>query len=130
MPEEVVHDGFRINARQLDPDVVLATIAGDLDLQTVPQATAFLAHATATTPRHLILDLSGVLFLASSGISLLIAAGSESDDIHGRLHLIGVTDNLPVERPLTMVGMLNSFDIAPDLESLLARLHAVEPQAD
>ena len=129
MPEEVLHDGFRINARQVDPDIVLATIAGDLDLQTVPQATAFLTHATATTPRHLILDLSDVTFLASSGISLLIAARSQGDGIHGRLHLIGVNDNLPVERPLTMVGMLDSFDVAPDLDTLLAGLRAAEPPA-
>src|SRR6476620_9099456 len=129
MPEEVLHDGFRISARQVDPDIVLATIAGDLDLQTVPQATAFLTHATATPPRHLILDLSEVTFLASSGISLLIAARSEGDGIHGRLHLIGVNDNLPVERPLTMVGMLDSFDVAPDLDTLLAGLRAAEPPA-
>ena len=130
MPEEVVDDALRINARQVDSDVVLVAIAGDLDMQTVPQATAFLAQVTAITPRHLILDLSGVTFLASSGIGLLIAAQSGGEGIRGRLHLLGVTDNLPVQRPLTLVGLLDSFDIAPDLDILLASPNTIEPLAD
>lgn len=80
MPEEVVDDGFRINARRVDPDAVLIDIAGDIDLQTAPGATAFLTEATATSPRHLILDLSAVTFLASAGINLLIAAQSGGGD--------------------------------------------------
>lgn len=78
MPEEVVEDNFKISTRRRDPDIVLVTIAGDLDIGTVAQARAFLTHAIALPPRHLILDLSGVKFLSSSGLALLIAA--QSDD--------------------------------------------------
>jgi anti-sigma B factor antagonist len=130
MPEEVVDDGFRIGARRVDHDVVLVELTGDLDIQTVPQAKAFLAQVTATTPRHLVLDLSGLTFLASSGIGLLIAAQSGDKGIHGRLHLMGVTGNVPVERPMTLVGLIDRFDIAPDLNTLLATLDKIEPLAD
>lgn len=130
MPEEVVHDGLRITARQLNPDVVLVVVAGDLDLHTVPEVNAFLAQATAITTRHLILDLAAVRFLASAGIGLLIAAQSEGEDIHGQLHLLGVTDNLPVARPLAMVGLIERFDIATDLDILLSRLCSNEPVVD
>jgi anti-sigma B factor antagonist len=103
MPKDVGDEGgFRISVRQVDPDIVLVAIAGDLDVVTVLQTTTFLTQATAVTPRHLILDLSGVTFLTSSGIGLLIAAAD--DKIHGQLHLLGVTDNRPVQRPLASAG--------------------------
>jgi anti-anti-sigma factor len=103
MPKDVGDEGgFRISAQQVDPDIVLVAIAGELDVVTVLQTTTFLTQATAVTPRHLILDLSGVTFLTSSGIGMLIAAGD--DPIHGQLHLLGVTDNRPVQRPLASAG--------------------------
>jgi anti-sigma B factor antagonist len=131
MPEEVVEDNLTISAQRPDPDIVLVTIGGDLDIGTVPQATAFLAHAVLLPPRHLILDLSGVTFLSSSGLALLIAAQPDDGTSDGpHLHLLGVTGNRPVERPLALIGMLDRFDIATDLDTLLARLHAAERVAD
>jgi len=112
MPDEVLSDGFAISARPIGTHAILVAILGELDIQTAPQARTFLAHAIATTPRHLILDLTGVRFLASAGIALLIAAQSGQDGINGRLHLLGVTGNHPVERPLALVGLLGRFDIA------------------
>ncbi|MDT7576035.1 MAG: hypothetical protein QOH17_2368 [Pseudonocardiales bacterium] len=46
------------------------------------------------------------------------------------MHLLGVTGNVPVERPLTMVGLIDHFDIAPDLDTLLRGLDTTEPLAD
>jgi anti-sigma B factor antagonist len=128
MRDEVVHGGFRLSSRQVDPDILLVAVAGDLDVLTVPQTTTFLAQATALTPRHLVLDMSEVTFLTSAGIALLMAA--TENGTYGRLHLIGVLDNRSVQRPLALVGMLGLFDIAPDLDSLLARLRTVEPASD
>ena len=131
MPEEVIEYNFKISTHRPDPDIVLVTIAGDLDIGTVPQATAFLTQAIALPPRHLILDLSGVQFLSSSGLALLIAAQPDDGTTHGpQLHLLGVTGNRPVERPLALIGVLDRFDIATDLDTLLARLHAAERVAD
>ena len=126
MPDEVLSDGFAISARPIGTHAVLVEILGELDMQTAPQAKAFLAQATATTPRHLILDLAGVRFMASAGIALLLAAQSGQDGINGRLHLLGVTGNHPVERPLVLVGLLDRFDIALDREALLATRRPAE----
>jgi anti-sigma B factor antagonist len=130
MGEEVVDggDGFRISARQVDPDVLLVAVAGDLDVLTVAQTTAFLTRTAESAPRHLILDLSEVTFLTSSGIGLLIAVSE--NETYGRLHLLGVLDNRSVQRPLASVGLLGLFDVAPDLDTLLARLRTVEPSPD
>jgi anti-anti-sigma factor len=113
---------FRDQRTPVGTHAVLVEILGELDVQTASQAKAFLIQATATTPRHLILDLTGVRFLASAGIAVLLAAQSGQDGINGRLHLLGVTGNHPVERPLALVGLLGRFDIALDREALLAIL--------
>ena len=121
--------GFKVSARQVDPDILLVVIAGDLDVHTVAQTTGFLTQtAAASTPRHLLLDLSEVTFLTSSGIGLLIAANEYGT--YGRLHLLGVLDNRSVQRPLASVGLLGLFDITPDLDTLLARLRTNEPVSD
>ena len=76
MAEEETYGSFRLSCRRPDHDLVVVTIIGDLDLQSVAQTQAFLRHATARSPRHLIIDMSQVSFLSSSGISLLIGVGS------------------------------------------------------
>jgi anti-anti-sigma factor len=73
MPSEASGDGFAISSRPVADHVVMVEIRGDLDIHTVPPIKTFLAQATATGPQHLILDLTGVEFLASSGLGLLIA---------------------------------------------------------
>ena len=126
MPDGVLSDGFEISAWPFGTHVVVVEVLGELDVQTAPQVKAFLAQATATTPRHLVLDLTGVRFLASAGIAVLLAAQSGQDGINGRLHLLGVTGNHPVERPLALVGLLGRFDIALGREALLATLRPAE----
>jgi anti-anti-sigma factor len=111
---------------------MVVTIVGDLDLQSVAQTQAFLRHATARSPRHLIIDMSQVSFLSSSGISLLIGVGSGHSGRNGtplqlrtiptRLHLVGVRENPHVARPLALLGLLDHFATADDLDDLVARL--------
>lgn len=67
-------------------------------------------------------------FLTSSGIGLLIAVSENGT--YGRLRLLGVLGNRSVQRPLAAVGLLGLFDIAPDLDTLLAQLRTVEPLPD
>ena len=37
--------------------------------------------------------MNHVRFLASAGISLILTAESNAEGIHGRLHLVGITNN-------------------------------------
>jgi anti-sigma B factor antagonist len=130
MSTEAFSDDFKLTTRHVADNVLLVAIAGDLDFETAPQATEFLAQATATGPEHLILDLTGVEFMASSGLALLITARANEEGIRGYLHLLGVTGNRAVERPLAAVALLDLFDIGTDLDTLLADLDAVQPSTD
>ena len=46
MSTEAFSDAFVITTRHVADGIVLVSIAGDLDVETVPQATACLARAT------------------------------------------------------------------------------------
>lgn len=112
-------DEFTISSTPIGADAVLVEIAGPLDMETVPGATEHLVEATANRPEHLILDLGRVTFLGSSGIAMLAAARADDAEIHGDLHLLGVTGNRTIERPLALVALTDRFDTAPDLDTLL-----------
>ncbi len=111
-----------LRCRQLGDDVIVVSVAGELDLATAPQLRAYLVDNTASRPTYLVLDLSAVTFLASSGIRLLLEAHGGSDEIHGQLHLTGVTTNSRVRRVLQLTGLLGVFDIHDDEDELLHRL--------
>jgi|tagenome__1003787_1003787.scaffolds.fasta_scaffold18982516_2 anti-anti-sigma factor len=128
--EEEAYGSFRLSCRRPDHDIVVVTIIGDLELQSVAQTQAFLRHAAARSPRHLIVDVSQVSFLSSSGISLLIGVHDGRSGRNGallklrtiptRLHLVGARENPHVARPLALLGMLDHFATAPDLDALVA----------
>ncbi len=111
-----------LRCRQIGNDVIVVAVAGELDLATAPRMRAYLVDETAPRPAHLVLDLSGVTFMASAGIRLLLEARGGSDEIHGELHLTGVTTNPRVRRVLQLTGLLAAFDIHDDEDELLHRL--------
>lgn len=111
-----------LGCQQVGDDVVVVSVAGELDLATAPQLHAYLVDKTASRPTDLVLDLGGVTFLASRGVSLLIQARNGWHGIHGELHLSGVTTNPRVRRVLEVTGVLQVFDIADDKDQLLRRL--------
>ena len=104
---------------------MVVSVAGELNIATVPQLRAYLRDTTASRPAHLVLDLSGVTFLASSGVGLLIAARDGQGGIHGELHLTGVTANRAVHHVLEVVGVLARFAIHDDEDDLLRRLTVI-----
>lgn len=97
-------------------------VAGELDIATVPVVADHLKRDTATRPAELLLDLTGVTHLAAAGLALIVAAMNNDHGVHGRLHLVGVTGNRPVERALEVSGFLTILDIHDDVQSLLDAL--------
>ena len=103
-------------------DICVTQLAGDLDIATVPLVADHLRQQTATLPAELVLDLSGITHLSAAGLTLIIVAMNDDGGIHGRLHLVGVTGNRPVERPLQLAALLTVLDIHDDLRTLLEAL--------
>lgn len=115
-------DGDGLTTWRPAPDVVVVRLSGELDIATEPAAREYLRACTRDRPRHLVLDLSEVTFLASHGLRLLVAAALHDDGIHGELHLGGVAPDSHVNRVLRLTGLADRLHVEPDVETLLKAL--------
>ena len=98
----------------VDGTSVLA-VAGEVDSLTAPDLRDALGAALAAPDcRRLVLDLSGVTFLSSAGMSVLLNAREDTRSRSVELRLIGLADNRAVRRPLEVTGMLGLFHPHPD----------------
>jgi anti-anti-sigma factor len=107
--------------------VCLVRLAGELDTTTAPVLAHYLREQTAPAPSHLLLDLTAVRFLAAAGVTLIIDARRDDHGILGRLHLLGVADNPPVERVLDLTGVLAVVPHHRDLDDALRRIDDLGP---
>lgn len=101
-----------------DGSVLIVSVRGDLDLESTPMLTAGLDRALSDdVPSAVIIDLTDVDFLSSTGMTALI-------DTHrrlGALVALAVVSNGPATtRPLTLVGMDEMLSLHADLDAALA----------
>ncbi len=69
----------------VDPTgVPIVTLSGELDSSNAHSLEATVASITAQHPEQLIFDVSGLRFMDSAGIALLIGAASKVDAVHLR----------------------------------------------
>jgi len=107
-----------VEIAQPRPDRALLTVRGELDTLTAPELDAALRELVAGSTGRLVVDLSGVTFLASSGLAVLIGAARRLAELGGRLHLVAASR--AVTRPLQVTGADALFDIHDDVTSALA----------
>ena len=93
----------------------VVTMGGELDLATREEAEAVLVAAEAAATRAVVLDLRGLRFLGSTGLSLLVASA-------GRATLRGVGhETVPsegVRRLLAMTGVDGHLTTREDLPAV------------
>ncbi len=85
----------------LDQIVVVAA-AGAVDMLTAPRLAEAIGVAAAKSPAGVIVDLSRVDFLASAGISVLVAAHAE---VTPNARFGVAADGPGTSRPITLVGI-------------------------
>jgi anti-sigma B factor antagonist len=107
-----------VEIAQPRPDRALLTVRGELDTLTAPELDAALRELGAGSSGRLVVDLSGVTFLASSGLAVLIQAAQRAEDGGRRLHL--VVTSRAVLRPLEVTGSDQLFTLHRDLDGALA----------
>lgn len=81
--------------------------SGEIDIATAPQLAGVLDEVIETGARLVILDARAIQFLDSSGISVLINAGSQLEALGGRLCIDGMSG--AVERVLEITGLLERY---------------------
>jgi anti-sigma B factor antagonist len=92
---------------ELDGSTALLVASGDIDMYTVPLLRAAVDEAFAADPETVVLDFTGVTFLASSGLAVLMEALNESRRRRCLLRLVG--DSSVVRRPLEITGFGRFF---------------------
>lgn len=90
------------------PGAALLVVAGEVDTLTADRLQAVTDDLLATGCARLVIDLSGVTFLASSGLAVLIRAAHLATASSRRLRL--VAEGRPVLRPLQITGTDELFD--------------------
>jgi len=102
------------------PDVVALEVDGEVDTLTAPRLESCLDEVldTATTSGSAVVaDLTGVTFLSSSGLAVLIRGARRATAAGVALRLVAATR--AVTRPLTVTGADVLFDIHSDVASAL-----------
>ncbi|MGW6055381.1 STAS domain-containing protein [Streptomyces sp. NPDC055189] len=100
-----------ITTRDADTGPVLG-IAGDLDYDTAPELRKAVDGLAVTAGQLLVVDLAGLAFCDSSGISALLSARSLTSERGADIALAAVPVN--TARILRIVGLDQVFTIYPD----------------
>ena len=101
-----------VTVRQPAHAVLVIHVAGELDMLTGPRLKQHLSGLLATRPARLIIDLSEVSFLGSTGLAVLIGARHTAARQGTTLQLSG-TGHRAVARPLRLTMLDQLFDTSP-----------------
>ncbi|MGH3938006.1 MAG: STAS domain-containing protein [Pseudonocardiaceae bacterium] len=131
--QSVTKPSLNVTVSDIASDISLCVLLDDIDLLTAPLLREKLAQAIGVTPRHLVMDLSKVQFLASIGLRLLIDLGATQQATGHQLVLV-VGNNRAVTRPLQITGLDQYFDLHVELTTAINACHAAkidrEPSMD
>ena len=111
---------FSLAESELDSRTSVITVAGEVHVSTAPEFSQLLADAIGRGRVHLVLDLSRVDFIDSTGLSVLLNALRRITRRGGQLVL--VCSNPTVLRLFEITRLDTTFDIQPTLDDALNRL--------
>ena len=87
----------------VDHGAAVVFVSGELDLSTAPELSRSLVTVLDQHPQALTLDLAGVEFIDSTGLTLLVRTSKRLQEHDGALRLTSPTP--PVRRVLELVGL-------------------------
>lgn len=103
-PHEPEPIGFWVT-RSDDPGGVVLALHGELDVAAAPQLEKLLDEIRAQQHRRVMVELSGLSFVDSAGVSVLIKAKKEADEDGSEFLLRRPTAQ--VHRVFALVGMVD-----------------------
>jgi len=111
---------LQVIAKDLTHAVAVVEVRGDLDTMTASGFGGWVRERLAGRA-DVVLDLDGVVFLASAGIAVLMGLRQEASRQGVRLHLTG-RHNRAVSRPLQILGLEAVLDLQDDTRGVIAEL--------
>lgn len=112
----MTHDELSIDLKtENGGETLVFKLRGSLDLATAPTVRAALAEATEKGGHHLIVDLTALEFLDSTGLGVLIGAHRRAAEHGGSFRL--VVSEGPISRLLNITGLIAVFAVYHSLEN-------------
>jgi anti-sigma B factor antagonist len=93
-------------------------LEGEIDSHISPQIAVALRELINAKPKKLVVDLSKVSYIDSSGLAVLIEAMQKVEFYGGKLYLVGLQENLRAIFESTRLDQ--AFRIFPDVAAALA----------
>lgn len=100
-----------------DGDFHVIALAGDIDIETARELRAHFVEQVTDPATRVVVDLSGVEFMDSSGLGALVGGWQIVRDV-GELRIAGARS--AVERVFTLTGMHEVFALYPDAAAATA----------
>ena len=110
----MTHDELSIDLHTEEGGVLVFKLRGSLDLATTPTVKAALTEATDSGPHDIIVDLTQLEFLDSTGLGVLIGAHRRDAEHAGSFRLV-IGDG-PIARLLNITGLISVFAVYKSLE--------------
>lgn len=117
---------MEVSYEDITPNLRRIRITGRLDIQGTEMISARFAALSTESRRDVVVDFTGVTFLASIGIRALISNAKGLHKLGGRMALV-VGDNTSVAKTLTATGidvLLQIFTSLEDAEKALSGVAA------
>ena len=99
--------------------IVVVELDGKIDSKTAPQVQAQISPLVQRGSR-IVLDMTGVTYMSSAGLRLLVAAHRQVADSNGKLALAGLAER--VRDTMSITGFLPFFTIYDTVQAALAAL--------
>jgi anti-sigma B factor antagonist len=103
-------DVITLSTSTSEDGAVTVTVVGEVDTFTAPVLRSTLDSQLEQQPSELVIDLSGVQFLGSAGLAVLVETQKSARSREVALRLIATTR--AVTRPLEVTGLIDLFTIA------------------
>jgi anti-sigma B factor antagonist len=113
---------FALAEEQLDGDTRVISVSGEIHVTTAPEFSQRLNDAIAAGTRGVVIDMSGVEFIDSTGLSVLLNGLRRVTRADGRLSL--VVSNPTVLRLFEITKLDSTFDIHPTRDAAIERVQA------
>jgi anti-sigma B factor antagonist len=117
-----IQEPFTIEVTEVADGMFVVALSGEMDIATSPELTSRLATVRGAEPYHVLIDLSELAFVDSTGIKALITAAQDVEEHGGSLIAFAPTANL--RRVFDIVHLSAVVPIVDSLQSAIARAHA------
>lgn len=108
---------IEVRAAAQGPGLRVVEVSGEIDLATVGIMEAAIAKAMQPPPPMLLVDLSGVTFMSSTGLNVLIRTHKDAEQSGTDLRI--VSGSRPVHRAFTLTSLDEFFHLYPSRDRAL-----------